>query len=66
MGENGKDLVECAKTHRVSSECSLVEFADATVNVAREIFDEEVAKIVRGAWDKVGAVKVVSGAVANQ
>ncbi len=35
------------KEHRISSDCSFVQFADATVDVAREQFDEDVAEIVR-------------------
>lgn len=29
-------------------------FADATVKVARELFGEDVAGVVRGAWGEVG------------
>ena len=41
------------KSHRVSSDCSFVQFADATVAVASELFDGETAKIVRKAWIEV-------------
>ncbi len=48
------------KTHRISSTCSFVEFADATVDVGKELFGEEVAKVVRNAWDVVGVKKPIS------
>lgn len=48
------------KSHRISSTCSFVLFADATVNMARELFDGDVAKIVRNAWDSVGVMKSMS------
>jgi Zn-dependent metalloprotease len=48
------------ETHRISSTCSFVEFADVTVDMARELFDEGVAKMVRNAWDVVGVIKPMS------
>ena len=42
------------KSHRISSTCSFNQFADATVDVAKELFNEDVAKIVKNAWDAVG------------
>ena len=43
------------KKHRIPSDCScFLLFANATVDMARELFDDGVAKIVRSAWDDVG------------
>jgi Zn-dependent metalloprotease len=58
--KTGKVWWMVLKTHRVSSGCSFVQFANATVDVARELFDEDVASVVRNAWDTVGVVKSVS------
>lgn len=38
-------------------ECSFIQFADATVEAALELFDEDGAKIVRDAWNTVGVVR---------
>jgi Zn-dependent metalloprotease len=48
------------RTHRIPSTCSFVLFANATVDMARDLFDEEVAKVVRNAWDVVGVIKPMS------
>jgi Zn-dependent metalloprotease len=42
------------KTHRIPSTCTFIQFADATVNVANELFDDKVANEIRKAWDAVG------------
>lgn len=56
----GKIWWTVLKTHRVSSTCSFVTFADATVDMARQIFDDGVAKSIRDAWDAVGVLKPTS------
>jgi len=45
---------------RIPSACSFVEFADAAVEVAKELFGEDAAKVVRSAWNEVGVKKPVS------
>lgn len=45
---------------RIPSACSFVEVADATVEVAKELFGEDAAKVVRSAWNEVGVKKPVS------
>ncbi|KAJ6437828.1 mitochondrial carrier protein [Purpureocillium lavendulum] len=39
---------------RVASRCTFEQFADVTIDVAKEEFGEEAAKTVRKAWDEVG------------
>jgi Zn-dependent metalloprotease len=42
---------------RVTPTCTFVQFADATVYAAEEMFGEDASKIVRGCWDEVGVVE---------
>ena len=44
-------------THRIPPNCTFIQFADATVDVAAELFDEDTAKTVRDAWNTVGVVR---------
>ena len=44
-------------TNRISPRCTFLQFADATVDVAHELFGDEAAKTVRGAWNEVGIVR---------
>ena len=45
----GKIWWTTLKSHLISPTCSFVLLADATVDVAKELFDEDVTKIVRNA-----------------
>jgi Zn-dependent metalloprotease len=44
-------------TGRISSKCTFIQFADATVDVAHELFNDAAAKTVRDAWNEVGVVR---------
>jgi Zn-dependent metalloprotease len=46
-------------THRLAPACTFIQFADATVTVAQEMYDDKTAQVVRKAWDTVGVVKSV-------
>ena len=53
----GKIWWTVATEHRIPPRCTFIQFADATVEAAVELFDEEAAKTVRGAWTEVGVVR---------
>lgn len=42
---------------RVKEMSTFVEFADATVETAKELYDEKAANVVRKAWDEVGVTE---------
>lgn len=42
---------------RVPAKCTFLQFADVTVDIAEELYQEEGAKIVRDAWNEVGVVR---------
>ncbi|KAK3376999.1 metalloprotease [Lasiosphaeria ovina] len=44
---------------RIGKNCTFVQFADATVDAAAELYDADAAKIVRDAWTQVGVVRTV-------
>jgi Zn-dependent metalloprotease len=44
-------------TNRIPPTCTFIQFADATVDVAGEIFGDDAAKSVRAAWNEVGVVR---------
>lgn len=44
---------------KVPAKCSFIQFADATVDCAKQEFDAEAAKIVRKAWNDVGVSRDV-------
>lgn len=44
---------------RIPAKCTFKQFADVTVDVAEEEFDEEAAKTVRKAWADVGVARNV-------
>ena len=46
-------------THRIPPRCTFIQFADATVDVANELYDEKTAGIVREAWNTVGVKRSV-------
>lgn len=41
----------------ISTECTFIQFADATVDAALSLYGEDAAKIVREAWDTVGVIR---------
>ncbi|KAK3317677.1 metalloprotease [Cercophora scortea] len=43
----------------IASNCTFVQFADATVDAAQELFGDEAATTVRDAWNQVGVVRSV-------
>jgi Zn-dependent metalloprotease len=53
----GRIWWSAVKSDRVAPTCTFVQFADATVSVAEEMFGVDDSKIVRGCWDEVGVVK---------
>jgi len=46
---------------KIPSRCTFMQFADATVEIAEEMYDENSGKIVRKAWDEVGVTRKKSG-----
>jgi Zn-dependent metalloprotease len=48
-------------SHNISSECTFVLFANATIDNAKELFDENVAMVVRNAWISVGILGTGTG-----
>lgn len=44
---------------RVPARCNFLQFADVTVDVAKEEYDDKTAKVVRKAWDDVGVSRSV-------
>lgn len=50
----GKIWWESLRNGRVPKDCTFLQFADITVDVAGELFGEDAAKIVRKAWNDVG------------
>ncbi|KAL7924160.1 metalloprotease [Trichoderma austrokoningii] len=42
------------RSGQVDENCSFLEFANATVDIAEQEFDEDAAQTVRKAWDEVG------------
>ena len=41
----------------IGTKCTFMQFADATVDVAHDLFGDDAAKIVRDAWNQVGVVR---------
>lgn len=46
-------------THRIAPKCNFIQFADATVEVAKEQFGDNDAKTVRAAWNEVGVARKI-------
>ncbi|KAK3997909.1 protease PrtS [Cladorrhinum sp. PSN332] len=42
---------------KIPPNCKFVQFADATVDAAEELYGDDAAKIVRNAWNEVGVVR---------
>ena len=57
LRKGGEDLVEDMNSGRVPPRCTFLQFADVTVDIAEEAFGDDVAKIVRSAWNEVGFVR---------
>ncbi|GAB1317836.1 Protease PrtS [Madurella fahalii] len=55
----GKIWWKVVSERTIPPNCTFVQFADATVDAAEALFDEESAKIVRDAWNQVGVVRKV-------
>jgi Zn-dependent metalloprotease len=53
----GKIWWKTLTTHRIPAKCTFYQFADATVDVAGELFGSDEANIVRAAWNEVGVVR---------
>ena len=53
----GKIWWKTVSTHRISANCTFIQFADVTVEVAKELFGADEAKTVRNAWNEVGVVR---------
>jgi Zn-dependent metalloprotease len=41
----------------IPSNCTFIQFADATVDAAKALYGDDAAKIVRDAWNEVGVVR---------
>ncbi|KAM7192401.1 protease PrtS [Naviculisporaceae sp. PSN 640] len=48
-----------ARGGAISSECTFIQFADATVDAALSLYGEDAAKIVRDAWNTVGVTRKI-------
>jgi len=46
-----------AMSRRIPDECTFLQFADVTVAIAQEKYEDHDAQIVRNAWNTVGVVK---------
>jgi len=53
----GKIWFETVTSNRIAHKCKFIQFADATVDVAEELFGDDAAKIVRAAWNDVGVAR---------
>lgn len=49
------------RSGKVPARSTFIQFADLTVETARELYDENAATIVRKAWDEVGVTSQKSG-----
>jgi Zn-dependent metalloprotease len=45
------------KSGQIPPKCKFIQFADATVDKAEELFGDDAAAIVRKAWNEVGVVR---------
>ncbi|KAL7946552.1 hypothetical protein V8C42DRAFT_352687 [Trichoderma barbatum] len=50
----GKIWWKTMRSGKVPENCTFLQFADVTVDIANKEFDDNVAKAVRKAWDEVG------------
>lgn len=55
----GKIWWKTMTSGRIPPKCTFKQFADVTVDVAEEEFDQEAAQKVRKAWTQVGVVRNV-------
>ncbi|KAI0444211.1 metalloprotease [Xylaria telfairii] len=53
----GKIWWETMRSGQIAPRCTFIQFADATVDKAEELFGDEAAAIVRKAWNEVGVVR---------
>ncbi|KAI0112600.1 metalloprotease [Nemania sp. FL0031] len=53
----GKIWWETMKSGQIPAKCKFIQFADATVDKAEELFGDDAAAIVRKAWNEVGVVR---------
>ncbi|KAI1178332.1 metalloprotease [Nemania sp. FL0916] len=53
----GKIWWETMRSGQIPPKCKFVQFADATVDKAEELFGDDAAAIVRKAWNEVGVVR---------
>jgi Zn-dependent metalloprotease len=54
VGEGWADLVEGNKKRSGTAKMLFPQFADITVDFAKQIFGDDAAKTVRQAWNDVG------------
>ncbi|KAI0864402.1 metalloprotease [Xylaria cubensis] len=53
----GKIWWETMRSGQIPPKCTFIQFADATVDKAEELFGDDAAAIVRKAWNEVGVVR---------
>ncbi|KAI0451311.1 metalloprotease [Xylaria acuta] len=53
----GKIWWETMSSGQIPPKCTFIQFADATVDKAEELFGDDAAAIVRKAWNEVGVVR---------
>lgn len=53
----GKIWWKTVTSHQISANCTFIQFADVTVEMAKELFGDSDAKTVRKAWIDVGVVR---------
>lgn len=55
----GKIWWATAMSKKIPQECSFIQFADVTVEFAKQMYGVQDAETVRAAWTKVGVVRHV-------
>lgn len=53
----GKIWWETMRSGQIPAKCTFIQFADATVDKAEELFGDDAAATVRKAWNEVGVVR---------
>ncbi|RWA10255.1 hypothetical protein EKO27_g4851 [Xylaria grammica] len=53
----GKIWWETLQSGQIPPRCTFIQFADATVDKAEELFGDDAAAIVRKAWNEVGVIR---------
>lgn len=52
----GKIWWDTMQSGDVDSDCSFIDFANATIKAAKKAFDDEAATVITNAWKEVGVI----------